>query len=364
MIYIIIFLYTIFSALLFRKNLQCNVNVQHKTGKINIGFAKRNLTAFVVMLPATMVLALRYGFGADYHGTYRNVFNAVLYNWDTYLKNAKVESGFILICHIVKNFTHDYVWLLFISAIITMYILTKAILENSENYVISILFVFITAMYFDMTNLVRQCIALSIFMYAIKYINKREIKKYILCIIIAMMFHISILFLMPVYFLYDFNVKNSYKILIPVITLFFSTFIGKILTYILLKIPKYAPYARKINVGSTDIILVLLFCIVYLLALFYSANSKGIEDFYVNMLMVAVTIGLASLSIPFLHRFLIYFKLLFIFYNPILFKNLTNKKWGFLIKIFVIVLFVLYTVYVVYIGDWYGANPYRNIFSR
>lgn len=68
-------------------------------------------------------------------------------------------------------------------------------------YRLSVLFYFVTGVYFDAYNGLRQYIAVSICFYAMKYILNKDAKRYFLAVLIAFLFHKSALFFVPVYFL-------------------------------------------------------------------------------------------------------------------------------------------------------------------
>jgi len=87
-------------------------------------------------------------------------------------------------------------------------------IKEHEDYDM-ILFLFIVlGFYFSTFNGIRQWIAIAVFMYSFKYIKQKELLKYLICIIVASLFHITAILLLPAYFLFKLNIKDKYKIII------------------------------------------------------------------------------------------------------------------------------------------------------
>ena len=137
---------------------------------------------------------------------------------EAYIKGSnRFEPSFSIIRNISLTFTDSHLLMMFIYGSISISITMVAIYKNSYTLWYSVLiwlsYIFIIQ---DMIQ-IRQAIASAIFLYAIPYIESKQIKIYILLNIIAILFHYSALAFLPLYFL---SPQKSYKLfytlLIPV----------------------------------------------------------------------------------------------------------------------------------------------------
>ena len=155
----------------------------------------------ITLLPPTLVAAFRYNNGADYP-MYFQLFTR-LGNGSKIagIEGKKLEVGFEYIVRLCQLVTRNQ-WFTFgaISFIIS-FLIFKECLNDSDHYRLSVLFYFVTGVYFDAYNGLRQYIAVSICFYAMKYILNKDAKRYFLAVLIAFLFHKSALFFVPVYFL-------------------------------------------------------------------------------------------------------------------------------------------------------------------
>lgn len=70
------------------------------------------------------------------------------------------------------------------------------------------LFIISPGLYLFIDNPMRSLIAYAIFTYSTKYIVSKNFIKYFLCIMIAAGFHLTVIVVAPIYFLYKINIKN------------------------------------------------------------------------------------------------------------------------------------------------------------
>ena len=156
-----------------------------------------NFPHFGLQIITLMLIALatfRYEVGVDYVTYFEMVRDfkllAILrtepFNQGIFFLSAYVESPFLCF---------------FIYACITYIFVYKACVNNSISPYFSLL-IYITFFYLESLGFIRQAVAMSIGLYAFKYIKQQKYVKYILWIIVCMMFHLSAIILMVVYPLY------------------------------------------------------------------------------------------------------------------------------------------------------------------
>lgn len=203
----------------------------------------------ITLLPPTLVAAFRYNNGADYP-MYFQLFTR-LGNGSKIagIEGKKLEVGFEYIVRLCQLVTRNQ-WFTFgaISFIIS-FLIFKECLNDSDDYRLSVLFYFVTGVYFDAYNGLRQYIAVSICFYAMKYILNKDAKRYFLAVLIAFLFHKSALFFVPVYFLQ--YLKFDFKKAITIVGL--TVLSGSGLFAILKFIIKYTPYAFYFTLNSVEL---------------------------------------------------------------------------------------------------------------
>ncbi|WP_186667716.1 EpsG family protein [Sporosarcina sp. BP05] len=245
---------------------------------------------------AVLVAGLRYGVGTDYHA-YEQWFSYYLSNsvrFDEYQ-----DIGFALMVVTLQLFTDNPQSLFLVSALITISLVIKFIKNNTDIYDLGF-FLFITLyLYYSGFNIMRQWIAISIFLYSLKYAFDKKYYKYILFVLLASSFHTSALLMLPLYFILNFKInKKNISILIIISSLlafFFEELIvnlAKLLPF--LNLSKYTLYFDSIYATSGgggwaySVILIGTFILMYLNGSKYKSNIKYGNQHFSLMIFAAV----------------------------------------------------------------------------
>ena len=148
-----------------------------------------------------LILSCRDQMGIDDH-VYKNIFeNAYGLNLSQYFLTSGTEKGYLTINWLLFHLTNgNYTTAQFFISTFSLLIWAIAIKHNSEDFIsASLMFLFLwTHFYFFVLSagLVRFFIALPIVFFSLKYIYKKNLKKFLLCILIAAMFHLSALMML------------------------------------------------------------------------------------------------------------------------------------------------------------------------
>ena len=157
---------------------------------------KVNFFLFFPFLIGALFSGLRNDVGVDYQ-SYVDNFDYILkgYPSDFELTN-KLIIEFI-------NYMGGNVQVYFMfCAILTNFFIYLFIKEHSKSVATStVLYFFITFFFFASLNGVRQYLAISIFLFSLRYISSKEFYKYIFIVILASLFHISAILFLPLYFI-------------------------------------------------------------------------------------------------------------------------------------------------------------------
>lgn len=294
---------------------------------------KNNIFEKISILFLIIVAGLRYNTGRDYLNYYQ------IYDW---IKDGgeRFEIGFYYLFKILGDFGFSYQFTLFLISTFVILVIYFSIIRPIPlryRYVSLFFFLIIYENYFNIAanSLLRQSLAIVFFLVSIRYIVHKNFIKYLLVIIIGSLFHLSILLLIPFYFIKKINIKMMYFIvfLIP----FFYTFpslLSEMLRYSLVNIG-LSDFAnlnyitmihREISIKEVGKNIFYIFVFVQFIyvnkLLKYKINDK--EVIYIKLLLVGFIFKLyLSVGLDMFHRLIPYF---YIFYIPVVFIFLREHK--------------------------------------
>lgn len=172
------------------------------------------------------------------------------------------------------------VLLFFLFSFFTLTFVLIGIKDFSSNKYESLI-IFITVFYLESLNIIRQWLAVALMFYAFKYVLKKSLLKYLLCIVIAFFMHSSAIICIPIYFIFNYLPF----ILIVGCSLLFLFFSEQILSFVFslsfLGLGKYSGYLKSFeNAGSQKV--VYFFYILFILSIFiylFSGKNKQLANF-------------------------------------------------------------------------------------
>jgi len=159
-----------------------------------IGERYKYVRILAFLIPIVLI-GLRDNVGTDYLS-----YNYIFENIDT---NIWIEPGYWILNKLINYAGYDFYVLNTLISIITFSFIFLRINDFKEKHLFfwfSLIFILSQSGYSFMVNGVRQSLAIAVFFYATRYIESRQLKRYLLFIIIGASFHFSILFLVPIYF--------------------------------------------------------------------------------------------------------------------------------------------------------------------
>jgi hypothetical protein len=124
-----------------------------------------------------------------------------------------IEKGFLMLMLIFKTISLDF-WVFLVGIkLLSFYIFYRTIKYLESPLWLSLGLSFPFLMYLLIDNPLRNLIAISIFLFSIKYLYEKKPLKYMGLIILAAQFHISALILLLIYPLKYNKIKSSYLVL-------------------------------------------------------------------------------------------------------------------------------------------------------
>ena len=344
----------------------CHCFLRIYTKKVKKKLDRRIL--FVLSIaPAVLVAMFRYNNGADYMMYYRLFKNIGYERIFSTVQGKSIEQGFVLLVKFCSYISQEPFFTFGVIAFIIVYLIFKACLDTSDNYLLSVILFFVTGVYFDSFNGLRQYIAVAIFLLSLKYIISKDLKKYVLLIFLGFIFHRSIIFVAPIYLLQ--YLKIDFKKAVSTIAI--CVISGTALYNIFLLALKYTPYSYFANsveiekaVASQSSIL--LFSIMTLVGYWFYSKRKPVDgntQFLFNCHVVMNIVAILTAFIPLMARFVYYGMAIDLLYIPCMLNLIPKKKARQLITYGIVFVYAAINIYGMIYNGWYTCIPYNFYFS-
>ncbi|MBO6243552.1 MAG: EpsG family protein [Clostridia bacterium] len=124
------------------------------------------------------------------------------------------ENGYILLNALLRIFTSEYWVLRLVQALIVIGLWKAILLNRKDNFLEGREFIALLCLWaLKQGNIliVRSSIAVVICIYGVKYIQSKEFKKFLMCMLIAFQFHSMVIIFLPAYWLYHKrNLRKNY----------------------------------------------------------------------------------------------------------------------------------------------------------
>lgn len=318
--------------------------------KLHIPYTSQMLVILLIL-----VMGLRYDVGRDYP-TYEIIYE----NPYSYAALA-IEPIWKIVNNILRFCGFQSQAFFFLTSLIILVCYYKGIKRLSPYFYLSIFLFIIAGFYFESANIVRQYVAMSLlFCGFIDFVEKRWL-QYSLWVIIAAMFHISVLLVFPLIFLSNYRYSTWMLCSIWTVSLFCGGYLlNLIVKYLLPILGEIGSYSYAIDDFDSGVTSGMLKIFYNLLALFvlvlYSKYSFRDRLIYVltNMFLFGVIIyNLCYIFMP-ARRLYLYFFPYFIVLFPYCF--LYFKKASRWIVISIISLIYLAFILKSNVGIQYNFN--------
>lgn len=292
---------------------------------------------------------------------YKKVYDAIPDLLTVILKHKRMtitfwEPGFLYYCSFLKIFLHDYYSFQVINSLIDLILLISSVKFFSVNKPILFFFILFMGGITLFVDAQRNIKAVLIFIYSIRFIlNKKFIYYYLFCFI-AILFHVSAILYLPLYFIL--NIKfNRFAVIIIFIISLLSFFINNplvvLLNVLLSKMPGrigalssvYFPSdgftGRRLSFGVLEKFATFIFVYTLYKRIYYAKYVPIINCFFVYFLSYFLFSFNVSLSERISHLFIFSYWFLF----PELLLLMKPKKRFLLLIIFLFYGFLKVSLY-------------------
>ena len=335
------------------------------------------LISFVILL---VFLSLRYDFGNDYMA-YFEIYDDINDTSWSEVKDVSgigalgetMEFGFI---YLLKFFTvfSDFFFFIFANSLLlcaAYFLLIKKYVSLNYAWMGVFLFVFDPNLMLVELSALRQTLAIICFLFSIQYLIKRNVVKYIICILIASSFHYSAIILLPLYFAFSPKPVLRLEPFIYIGLYLFLLLFGEVLLHPIeaftnTYLPKYLGYvtdAEKANIESGYGLI--LYSFVYLVLLLFAKRDTEADRVMYRIVAIFMILTPLSLILNMLTRMTFYLEPALVVVIPQMLSITTNR----LFKISFIALLIFITLVTTrshFNSDTYKENyyNYKTIFSE
>lgn len=295
----------------------------------------------IFLFVIAMLLFLVSGFRGDFTQDYANYHYLFHYMYER-IPFGKVlfqeEQGFVLLNKIVYLFSQRTVAIFLVVSAITVFFYYKVIKKESVNYVVSIIILITFDNYIISFNLMRNILAVAMFLYAASYIWEGKPIKYIFWIIFISTMHRSAILMLPMYWVlrFDYGKRKNLVVTLGLLGLFglfwmrfeqIVFFIQRVLGY------QYDITLYGTGRGSLGSLLKSSVLFLFVIILIQKINFKEIKErVWFNACVYNMIFQVFSVKMFMMQRIGFYFSGFFMLLIPLLFKrNRSKSKWCYIL---------------------------------
>jgi len=325
-----------------------------------------------------VVSVVRFDIGADYENhsiifkekgqLLQNGFGAM-----TIIDFLKPEPMIYLMIYLTKDLEMSYVYVFALISLFSILFVYKAF-DHYKVHTLGIFMFVVSFVYFQMWDWSRQGLAISIFLYATKYIEQGNFRKYMVLMVFAVLSHFSSVVLIPFYFAGKWSPTHKNTPFFLALFLLFSIAAGVIGIFSNLhdRITSMIPFYSQLYAGSeytqngvgtyrstTYILSMLTFCAVVFLS---SEKHMRLTSL---LALGALIYAVAGGNLNFIRMAWPLTSLVMIIV-PLSFRDVDIETYN---KRYVRYLYILLLYVAVFEGVYIKANfrdvvPYETIFSK
>lgn len=201
----------------------------------NLATSKEKKTFLIMVgLALIFVMGARYTdvFGKGDLNNYARLYTNIRFvEWENIFKDSGMEPGYIVMN---KLFSMIFPWtqsIVFIEAAICVLFTFRFIYKFCDNVFLAVLLYLAQGPFIFQLTGFRQAIAMSICLFAVEYIEKRKLLKFLLLVGLACTFHTTAVVFIPFYFMANFKTNFKTTVIYVIYYLFLLRFIPQLLFF-------------------------------------------------------------------------------------------------------------------------------------
>lgn len=289
--------------------------------------------------------------------------------WE-FAQNTNMESFFVFVTKVIENIFSDSYIVMLVWYILFLIFLVYFIKKESPNILLSFWIFYSWGMFNQSLNIMRQYLAVGILLVGVVYLLKKNIRFFLIAIVLAFFLHHSAVVAVLLYIAYLFR-KNarmfSLSIVFGSVLLFLymnnlMSILGAVFGGVFDKYTGYDNFDRSSGIGLVVNSIIFLFYYI-----FYDKVSKDLDSAYIWLCSASLVLGMNIISMgnPVMSRLVIYFKIMLVASIPCYFNYLfKGKREKFIALNIVAIISGIYYISLMYATNLYETVPYiiRNNF--
>lgn len=321
-----------------------------------------------------LFLALRYNYGNDYPAYLKGFLNInSLVSIDYSVEYFDFDPGWVFLCRLFQHF--GFFAMVAVLAAFNCFVYYRFIKKYVPPYyywIAVFLYVFDANNMLINSSAMRQSLAISLFIFSLDYLYKKDVIRYFLCVGLASWIHTSALVLFPVYLLGLINFKINKTLIACIFLLYILAFkyadsIQPVIDILMSgSLGKYEHYSESqfAKEDQESLASIIYYGILFLIVLFYGRFQDKETSLLFKAAILSFFIKPFIILIPMIIRIGMYFSPFFIVVFPIVLITITNKFTRIML-LFFLILTKLYLFYQFFQHDvWKEAfASYQTIFS-
>ena len=299
----------------------------HKSNRFTRRQGLNTLSLLAIFTILFLLSALRLEVGNDY-GTYVTTIHEIYVGG--YVVTEPLFNGVVkILCELSGG--ENYLLIFAVFAFVTIWIFLKVLYEQTDDFGMAFFLFMTLGIYFRTFNTVRYYFVLAITLYSFRYVLRKEYGKFVLLIVLAALFHKSVLVVIPIYFIANLPWKKWYAAVLTVGAIgmvIFQDFIMKI------ALELYPSYKNTIYLetesGLSGNLMTLVRCgaILIFALLCYKDEWKEKQEnrFYFKLNFLAVLLYLCGSFLPLVGRIGYYLITSHILFVPAVLRSIKSEK--------------------------------------
>lgn len=309
-----------------------------------------------------LIISRNYTVGADtavymerYLAFGRTSWEKLLYVANRY----QFEYGFTVLNKLMYYIISSPRIYIILLSLFIIYILCTQVLRNSEYPWLSF-FIFITlGLHSNSLNILRQFLSIIIVFYSYQFIHKRMFKKFIICVSLAMLFHMSAIVVLPMYWL----VKITYNWKIISLTMILTLIVGLFGKNILLNILSGTRYAYLLASESGEfalgLILISLVCGGLICLVVWKKEDYHYRNTYIAFALATLVASCMTGFHGGIERVVPYYSMMFLFSVPNIMKLTRSNRIRYQYMWAICIILVVYYFAIVCRADVSKVIPFE-----
>jgi len=322
----------------------------------------------LILFAPVFIAAVRWAIGSDFV-TYWSIF-LDLQNSNILESLINSREPLYTALNILANFLFGQEWGIFLlSSLITMlFILLTAEYYKKYLSIAMVLLIYFLLFYILSLNIVRQMIALSIILYAFRFILEKKPIKYFIMVIISVMFHQSAIICLLFYFL---NIQKESKFWrTKTIIYYLLIILSPIYISLILKLAEHLPFLSfyfnlyPINYNGLGLGFLIEVLPVIVPAMLFRKRLLELNPnfiFFINLSLLTFPLRISGYYILWAYRLMFYASIVQIIIVPIVLNTIQVKTKRIFAYCLFIIVYLAYYVFRYSILNTGEAYPYLSI---